>query len=92
MSKTEVKKKYWKLSLLIHPDKCEHPKAQAAFAAVNEAAKTLQDEAGRRQLDARWANAAQRSLSTSCCGGFGFHHMPAPRVRCECACYSAARM
>eukprot|EP00873_Tetraselmis_striata_P017624 jgi/Tetstr1/437888/TSEL_002841.t1 len=53
MSKTEVKKKYWKLSLLIHPDKCEHPKAQAAFAAVNEAAKTLQDEAGRKQLDAR---------------------------------------
>jgi curved DNA-binding protein CbpA len=55
MSKSEVKKKYWKLSLLVHPDKCEHPKAQAAFTAVNEAAKTLQDESGRAQLDQRSA-------------------------------------
>jgi len=24
----EIKKKYWKVSLLVHPDKCGHPKAQ----------------------------------------------------------------
>uniref|UniRef100_A0A061SI49 DnaJ-like protein n=1 Tax=Tetraselmis sp. GSL018 TaxID=582737 RepID=A0A061SI49_9CHLO len=52
-AKADVKKRYWRLSLLIHPDKCAHPRAQEAFAAVNAAAKTLQDESGRAQLDER---------------------------------------
>lgn len=64
MSKSEVKKKYWKLSLLIHPDKCDHPKAQAAFAAVNDAAKTLQDESGRKQLDDKYVTLPALCLST----------------------------
>lgn len=38
----EVKKRYWKLSLLIHPDKCDHVRAQDAFNAVSQAAKDLQ--------------------------------------------------
>lgn len=38
----EVKKRYWKLSLLIHPDKCSHPRAQDAFNALSQAAKDLQ--------------------------------------------------
>ena len=38
----EVKRRYWKLSLLIHPDKCTHPRAQDAFNAVSQAAKDLQ--------------------------------------------------
>lgn len=39
---SEVKKRYWRLSLLIHPDKCDHPRANDAFNAVNKAAKDLQ--------------------------------------------------
>jgi hypothetical protein len=38
----EVKKRYWRLSLLIHPDKCSHPRAHDAFQAVTAAAKELQ--------------------------------------------------
>lgn len=38
----EVKKRYWRLSLLIHPDKCSHPQAHDAFQAVTAAAKELQ--------------------------------------------------
>ncbi len=38
----DVKKRYWRLSLLIHPDKCEHPQAHDAFQAVSRAAKELQ--------------------------------------------------
>lgn len=35
--------RYWKLSLLVHPDKCSHPQAQEAFMALNKAFKDLQD-------------------------------------------------
>ena len=41
-SANEIKKRYWKLSLMIHPDKCDHPKAQDAFNALSQAAKDLQ--------------------------------------------------
>ncbi len=37
-----VKKTYWRLSLLIHPDKCGHPCANDAFQAVTKAAEALQ--------------------------------------------------
>ena len=37
-----IKKQYWKLSLMIHPDKCRHPKAAEAFQALAAAAKLLQ--------------------------------------------------
>ena len=38
----EVKKRYWRLSLLIHPDKCGHARANDAFQAVSRAAHELQ--------------------------------------------------
>jgi hypothetical protein len=38
-----LKKRYWKLSLLVHPDKCSHPQAHEAFMALNQAFKDLQD-------------------------------------------------
>jgi curved DNA-binding protein CbpA len=49
----EIKKRYWRLSLLIHPDKCNHPNAAVAFQAVATAAQTLQDAAGRAEVDKR---------------------------------------
>lgn len=38
----EIKKRYWRLSLLIHPDKCGHPRANDAFQAVSKVSKDLQ--------------------------------------------------
>lgn len=38
----EIKKRYWRLSLLIHPDKCSHPRANDAFQAVSKVSKDLQ--------------------------------------------------
>lgn len=35
--------RYWKLSLMVHPDKCSHPEAQQAFVKLNKAFKDLQD-------------------------------------------------
>lgn len=70
---TDVKKRYMRLSLLIHPDKCTHKDAHAAFQAVAVAAKTLQDGALRAALDAaredkelrRMAEAAARAEATA---------------------------
>ncbi|KAI5071254.1 hypothetical protein GOP47_0013505 [Adiantum capillus-veneris] len=46
-----MKKRYWKLSLLVHPDKCTHPKAHEAFTALNQAFKDLQDPMKRAKID-----------------------------------------
>lgn len=35
--------RYWKLSLMVHPDKCSHPQAHQAFVLLNQAFKDLQD-------------------------------------------------
>ncbi|KAL9317754.1 hypothetical protein ACSQ67_014271 [Phaseolus vulgaris] len=43
MSDGNVKKRYWKISLLVHPDKCSHPQAHQAFIKLNKAFKELQD-------------------------------------------------
>ncbi|KAL3698923.1 hypothetical protein R1sor_016945 [Riccia sorocarpa] len=43
----DLKKRYWKLSLLVHPDKCEHPQAHEAFMVLNNAFKDLQDPSKR---------------------------------------------
>lgn len=43
MSSANVKKRYWKISLLVHPDKCSHPQANQAFIKLNKAFKDLQD-------------------------------------------------
>ncbi|KHG00844.1 DnaJ subfamily C member 14 [Gossypium arboreum] len=46
-----IKKKYWKLSLMVHPDKCAHPQAHQAFIILNKAFKELQDPDKRKALD-----------------------------------------
>ncbi|KAL2614243.1 hypothetical protein R1flu_025935 [Riccia fluitans] len=51
VSPADLKKKYWKLSLLVHPDKCEHPQAHEAFMALNKAFKDLQDPSKRSIID-----------------------------------------
>ena len=37
--------RYWKLSLMVHPDKSSHPQAHQAFVKLNKAFKDLQDPA-----------------------------------------------
>jgi curved DNA-binding protein CbpA len=44
-SASEIKKRYWKVSLLVHPDKCAHPQAQQAFTVLNKAFKEVEDPA-----------------------------------------------
>ncbi|KAL6884541.1 hypothetical protein ACP4OV_010477 [Aristida adscensionis] len=51
MSSDNMKKRYWKLSLLVHPDKCPHPSAQEAFVKLNNAFKDLQDPDKRGAID-----------------------------------------
>ncbi|KAL3845609.1 hypothetical protein ACJIZ3_003012 [Penstemon smallii] len=51
MSIENMKKRYWKLSLMVHPDKCSHPQAQQAFVKLNKAFKDLQDPDKRKALD-----------------------------------------
>ncbi|KAH6759401.1 DNAJ heat shock N-terminal domain-containing protein [Perilla frutescens var. frutescens] len=51
MSAENIKKRYWKLSLMVHPDKCSHPQAHQAFVKLNKAFKDLQDPAKRKVLD-----------------------------------------
>ena len=38
----DIKRRFWRMSLLTHPDKCPHPRAKDAFDAVSQAAKALQ--------------------------------------------------
>jgi curved DNA-binding protein CbpA len=59
----EIKKRYWRLSLLIHPDKCNHPNAAVAFQAVATAAQTLQDTSGRADVDKRREEAELRRFT-----------------------------
>ncbi|TXG49158.1 hypothetical protein EZV62_025033 [Acer yangbiense] len=51
MTADNIKKRYWKLSLLVHPDKCTHPQANQAFVILNKAFKELQDPEKRKALD-----------------------------------------
>ncbi|KAI3464401.1 hypothetical protein Pfo_021064 [Paulownia fortunei] len=51
MSAVNMKKRYWKLSLMVHPDKCSHPQAHQAFVKLNKAFKDLQDPDKRKALD-----------------------------------------
>ncbi|CAA3012927.1 Hypothetical predicted protein [Olea europaea subsp. europaea] len=51
MSAENIKKRYWKLSLMVHPDKCSHPQAHQAFVKLNKAFKDLQDPDKRKALD-----------------------------------------
>ncbi|KAF7820069.1 DNA ligase 1 [Senna tora] len=51
MSSDNIKKRYWKISLLVHPDKCSHPQAHQAFIKLNKAFKELQDPEKRKAMD-----------------------------------------
>ncbi|PNY07607.1 DnaJ heat shock n-terminal domain-containing protein [Trifolium pratense] len=51
MSDVNIKKRYWKMSLLVHPDKCSHPQAHQAFIKLNKAFKELQDPEKRKAMD-----------------------------------------
>ncbi|XP_050212625.1 uncharacterized protein LOC126664322 [Mercurialis annua] len=51
MTAENIKKRYWKMSLLVHPDKCSHPQANQAFIRLNKAFKDLQDPDKRKLLD-----------------------------------------
>ncbi|GMP79162.1 hypothetical protein CsSME_00034818 [Camellia sinensis var. sinensis] len=51
MSADNMKKRYWKLSLMVHPDKCSHPQANQAFVKLNKAFKDLQDPDKRKVMD-----------------------------------------
>ncbi|XP_031096611.1 uncharacterized protein LOC116000888 [Ipomoea triloba] len=53
MASENMKKRYWKLSLMVHPDKCSHPQAQQAFVKLNKAFKDLQDPDKRKALDGK---------------------------------------
>ncbi|KAJ3410638.1 hypothetical protein HDV05_003529 [Chytridiales sp. JEL 0842] len=46
----EIKLSYRKKSLLLHPDKCKHPKAQDAFEMLKKAESELADEGKRNYL------------------------------------------
>lgn len=51
MSADNMKKRYWKLSLMVHPDKCSHPQAHQAFIILNKAFKEIQDPEKRKAMD-----------------------------------------
>lgn len=47
----ELKKKYRKLALQYHPDRCKDPDAKDKFAAINEAYEVLSDKDKRAKYD-----------------------------------------
>lgn len=49
-SMDEVKRQYRKISLLVHPDKCNHPQAKEAFGAIAKAQELLLDPQEREYL------------------------------------------
>ena len=46
----DVKKAYRKSSLMVHPDKCKHPKAQDAFEILGQAQQQLNNEDKMKEL------------------------------------------
>ncbi|PKU69454.1 J domain-containing protein spf31 [Dendrobium catenatum] len=55
----EVKKQYRKISLLVHPDKCKHPQAKEAFAALAKAQQLLLDPQEREYILSQVNNARE---------------------------------
>ena len=46
----DIRRQYRKVSLMVHPDKCKHPRATDAFEVLGNANKTLSDEEHVREL------------------------------------------
>ena len=59
-SAAAIRKAFWRLSLLVHPDKCDHPDAPLAFDVVKKASEALGDAETRAALEAKRAEAANR--------------------------------
>mgnify|MGYP003317727390 CR=1 FL=1 len=62
-SASQIKKHFWRLSLLIHPDKCEHPRARDAFDRLNKAKDRLVDPEERKKMDEKLADQALWELA-----------------------------
>jgi len=66
ISKTEtlenIQKKYKKLALIVHPDKCNHPRAEEAFHALKKALKLLENEENRKRYSELMDKAEARVL------------------------------
>ena len=58
-SAIEIKGAFHKLSLLLHPDKCAEPNAEAAFQRLSEAHAVLGDTVRRRSYDFETAHKQQ---------------------------------
>ena len=52
-----IRRAFRKASLLVHPDKCTHPRAKEAFELLTKANADLKDEAKRKDVDATIAHA-----------------------------------
>ncbi len=46
----DIRRQYRKVSLMVHPDKCKHPRATDAFEVLGNANKALTDEENVREL------------------------------------------
>ncbi|KAK9869043.1 hypothetical protein WJX84_007358 [Apatococcus fuscideae] len=64
-----VKKAFWRLSLLVHPDKCRHPRANDVFQAVTKAAEALQDGGERAKVLQRKEDERVRKLELEAAEG-----------------------
>ena len=60
-----IKRAFWKLSLMVHPDKCDHPEAARAFDLAKRAHATLADAAKRAAIDDARGRATRGKDSTS---------------------------
>lgn len=49
-SAPDIKRQYRKASLMVHPDKCKHPRAQDAFEILGHAVHELEDEGKLKEL------------------------------------------
>ena len=47
----DIRRAFRKVSLMVHPDKCKHEKAKAAFDAIGQAQQLLGTEDVKRELD-----------------------------------------
>ena len=60
-----IKRAFWKLSLMVHPDKCDHPEAARAFDLAKRAHATPPTPRSARRLTTRGRRAARGKDSTS---------------------------
>lgn len=71
---SDIARQYRKSSLMVHPDKCSHPKAKPAFEIIGEALKQLKDPERKRVLDeylgvAKGAPGWLAACLPACCRG-----------------------